>query len=211
MVIVVPQLQVQLMLMLLRLLLLLLLLPAADLLLMCIENRPSCKGQSAIVVAALFAHLVLPRDVLPVAMGFVLVLGSYHDHTCNRQCLFMALLLLLLLLLDFPLQLQRQHQPLVDSVFCVFAALMQPALPITATTTASTEAGAALMSIQSGLCLPLICVRRLGSAFSVCREQCLGAKRVYSPSLNLSKQWFANSIDCSSLLQWWFTLNRRNL
>lgn len=38
---------------------------------MCIENRPSCKGQSAIVVAALFAHLVLPRDVLPVAMGFV--------------------------------------------------------------------------------------------------------------------------------------------
>jgi len=166
---------------------------------MCIENRPSCKGQSAIVVAALFAHLVLPRDVLPVAMGFVLVLGSYHDHTCNRQCLFMALLLLLLL--DFPLQLQRQHQPLVDSVFCVFAALMQPALPITATTTASTEAGAALMSIQSGLCLPLICVRRLGSAFSVCREQCLGAKRVYSPSLNLSKQWFANSIDCSSLLQ----------
>jgi len=82
-----------------------------------------------------------------------------------------AAVLLLLLLLDFLLQLQRQHQPLVDSVFCVFAALMQPAFP-TATT------GAA--SIQSASCLPLICVRRLGvcSDFSVCREQCRGAQRV---------------------------------
>jgi len=86
MVIVAPQLQEQLMLLLVLVLLL------------CIGNRPSCKGQSAIVVAALFAHLVLLRDVLPLAMVFVwalvlvLVLGSFHDHTCNRQCLFMLLL-----------------------------------------------------------------------------------------------------------------------